>query len=253
MPPVERFSIFYHNLQVRRVEIMRRRIEAVNQTVTPGFIIPAPADLPIGRGRRIEAAILFLDISGFTQRSSETTQEQDFQVRILSLFFSEMIRIVGDFGGTVEKNTGDGIMAYFGRPSRSAPETRQRALACSLYMFHAADRLINPSIAASGMAPLQFRICLDFGFITVARLGAAQRFNHIVAVGNAANRTSKMLAHARPGDILLGDAMLGGIPAAWLQEFLEHSGTESGWKYDDGQAYHFWRYNGRWDATASQC
>lgn len=236
----------YHAIQARRVEIMRRRIQAVNQAVAPGYIIPAPEDLPIGRGRRLEAAILFLDISGFTHRPSETAEEQDYQVRILSLFFSEMIRIVGDFGGTVEKNTGDGIMAYFGRPRRSAPETRQRALVCAMYMFLAADRLINPAIVASGLEPLQFRVCLDFGFITVARLGAAQRFNHIVAVGTAANRTSKMLAHAQPGDLLLGDAMLGGIPADWLQRFLAHTGTESGWVYNDGQAYHFWRYDGRW-------
>ena len=39
---------------------------------------------------------------------------------MLSLFFSEMIRVVGDYGGTVEKNTGDGIMAYFAQGSDQA-------------------------------------------------------------------------------------------------------------------------------------
>ncbi|MDP9412780.1 MAG: adenylate/guanylate cyclase domain-containing protein [Pseudomonadota bacterium] len=247
-PPLDLFSRAYHELQARRVEITRRRIRAQDQTVARGWIIPAVQDLPIGRGRRLEAAVLFLDISGFTSRPSETAEEQDAQVRILSLFFSEMIRIVGDFGGTVEKNTGDGIMAYFGRPRRSAPDTRQRALVCALYMFHAADHLINPVILASGVDPLRFRICLDFGSITVARLGAAQRFNHIVAVGTAANRTSKMLAHAGPGNLLIGDAMLPGLPADWLEQHVEHTGTLSEWFYDDGQAYNFWRYRGRWPA-----
>lgn len=246
-PPIYHFSSTYHNTQSRRVEITRRRIRAVNQAVVPGFVIPEPQDLPIGRGRRLEAAILFLDISGFTHRRSETAEEQDAQVRILSLFFSEMIRIVGDFEGTVEKNTGDGIIAYFGRPNRNDSETRQRALACAMYMFLAADRLINPAIVAAGLDPLQFRVCLDFGFITVARLGAAQRFNHIVAVGTAANRTAKMLAHAQPGDLLLGDAMLGGIATDWLQRFLSHTGTASGWVYNDGREYHFWRFDGRWE------
>lgn len=249
-PPIDRFSALYHNIQARRVDIMLRQIRAAKQALVPGYIIPAPEDLPIGRGRRLEAAILFLDISGFSHRPSETAEEQDLQVRTLSLFFSELIRIVGDLGGTVEKNTGDGIMAYFGRPRPGDIEARQRALGCAMYMFLAADRLINPVIIESGLAPLRFRVCLDYGFITVARLGAAQRFNHIVAVGTAANRTSKMLAHARPGDLLLGDAMLEGIPANWLQRFLAHNGTESGWKYDDGQAYHFWRYDGRWCPSA---
>jgi len=34
-------------------------------------------------------------------------------LRVLNLFFTEMIRIVEDYGGAVEKNTGDGLMAYF--------------------------------------------------------------------------------------------------------------------------------------------
>lgn len=245
-PSVDNYSPSYHGVQARRVEIMRRRIQAVNSAVAPGWIIPVPEDLPIGRGRRLDAAILFLDISGFTHRPSETAEEQDSQVRILSLFFSEMIRIVGDFGGTVEKNTGDGIMAYFSRPRGAAQDPRQTALVCALYMFLAADRLINPVIRASGLEPLRFRVCLDFGSITVARLGAAQRFNHIVAVGTAANRTSKMLGHAEAGDLLMGDAMLPGIRPDWLQQFLSHTGKKSGWLYDDGEAYHFWRYDGRW-------
>lgn len=252
IPPIDQFSAPYLNLQSRRVEIVRRQIEAVNRTVAPGFMVPAPEDLSIGRGRRLEAAILFLDISGFTRRASETYAEQDAQVRILSLFFSEMIRIVGDFGGTVEKNTGDGIMAYFGRPIRSSPDTRQKSLACAMYMFLAAERLINPIIIASGLDPLEFRICLDFGIITIARLGAAKRFNHIVAVGAAANRTSKMLAHAQPGELLLGDAMLGGIQDNWLRDCLAHTGTVSGWIYNDGRPYHFWRFDGRWNTQSRQ-
>ena len=31
----------------------------------------------------------------------------------LNLFFSELVKVAEDYGGTVEKNTGDGLMAYF--------------------------------------------------------------------------------------------------------------------------------------------
>ena len=88
-------------------------------------------------------------------------------------------------------------------------------------MFYAADHFINPIIQNSGLEEIDFRICMDFGWITIARLGAAQRFNHIVAVGSVANRTSKMLGHAHPNDILVGDAMLEGLPAPWLENHLE--------------------------------
>jgi class 3 adenylate cyclase len=243
---LNRISLTYHNVQARRIGVSRRRIYAQQRTVFGGRVIPIPTDLLIGRGRRLEAAVLFLDISGFTRRASETADEQEIQVRILNLFFTEIIRIVGDYGGTVEKNTGDGIMAYFARSAGSG-DPRHRAVACAMTMFHAANNFINPIISESGIDPLRFRVCIDFGWITVARLGAAQRFNHIVAVGTAANRTSKMLASALAGEIMVGDAVLDGLPTAWLQQHVKDSGVASGWNYPDGTPYGFWLFEGRWN------
>jgi adenylate cyclase len=46
-------------------------------------------------------------------------------LRVLNLYFSEMIKIAEEYGGTVEKNTGDGLMAYFednsGEPKERMP------------------------------------------------------------------------------------------------------------------------------------
>jgi adenylate cyclase len=238
-------SLTYHNIQARRIELNRRRIYAKSQMIFGGRIVPDPVDLPIGHGRRLQAAVLFLDICSFTQRPSESPGEQETQVRVLSLFFSEMIRVVSDYGGTVEKNTGDGIMAYFAGSS-GAGDVRHRAVACAMTMFHASDNFINPAIQASGIEQLQFRICIDFGWITVARFGAAQRFNHIVAVGSVANRTSKMLRHAGSDEILVGDAMLEGIPKPWRDAHVEAKTFETGWYYANGTQYTFWKFDGRW-------
>ena len=238
-------TLTYHNLQARRIELNRRRIYAKSQMIFGGRIIHDPLDMPIGHGRRLEAAVLFLDICAFTQRRSETAVEQEAQVRVLSLFFSEIIRIVGDYGGTVEKNTGDGVMAYFARSSGPG-DPRHRAIACAMTMFHGAYYFINPKISASNLEELQFRVCLDFGWITVARFGAAQRFNHIVAVGAVANRTLKMLRHAAANEILIGDAMLQGLPTVWLEDHVVAKTAETGWSYPNGVPYRFWRFDGRW-------
>lgn len=241
-----RISLTYHNLQSRRIEANRRRIQALQNTISDGRVIPDPADLPIGRGRRLEATVLFLDISGFTARPSETAADQEAQVRVLSLFFSEIIRVVGNYGGTIEKNTGDGIMGYFSRSSGPG-DVRHRGVACAMSIFYAVDQFINPSIERSGLEPIRFRICLDHGWITVARLGAAQRFNHIVAIGAVANRTSKMLAHARANELLLGDAMLDGLPSKWLRDHVEEKSSQTGWHHRNGQPYTFWLFDGRWN------
>lgn len=243
---LDRISLIYHNLQRQRTGASQRRIQAQRTTIFAGRVIPDPADLPIGLGRRLETAILFLDISGFTHRPSESAREQDIQVRILSLFFSEVIRIVGDYGGIVEKNTGDGVMAYFAS-SAGPRDVRHRAVACAMTMFHAADQFINPIIENSGLQRIDFRICIDHGWITVARLGAARRFNHIVAVGTSANRTSKMLGHAMAGEIMIGDAVLAGLPTAWLEDHVSGTGIDTGWYYPDGTQYGFWLFGGRWN------
>ena len=116
-------------------------------------------------------------MTSFSSRRSETEEEQELLLRILNLFFTEMIKIAEDYGGTMEKNTGDGLMAYFedggGEPREGGAK---RAVACSLTMMAANEHLIKPILLATPVPELQFRISIDYGNVTVARLGAARRF-----------------------------------------------------------------------------
>ena len=49
-------------------------------------------------------------------------------------------------------------------------------IACSLTMMAANEHLIKPILLATPVPELQFRISIDYGNVTVARLGAARRF-----------------------------------------------------------------------------
>lgn len=224
------------------VEKIRERSQ-----VTAGRVIPSSGDLPLHAGRRIEATVMFLDISKFSSRPSWTDTEQENNLRVLSLFFSEMIRIVLDYGGTVEKNTGDGLMAYFTRKSANDASAQQTAVAAALTMFSAAQTIVNPLIAKSGLAPLDFRICLDHGPITIAQVGVARDFNGIVAIGTTANIASKMLAFADPNTILIGTKVYEALPAYWQSNYATFKTAQTGWNYtDDNAPYVFWQYDGRW-------
>ena len=102
----------YWTKQVARVEDLRKKISE-RGTTPAGRLFPDLEDLVIGTGRRLDATIMFTDICGFTGRTSLTAEQQEMLLRVLNLYFTEMIKIITDYGGTVEKNTGDGIMAYF--------------------------------------------------------------------------------------------------------------------------------------------
>lgn len=242
-PNLDLWSRAYLNAQADRT---RRTLDRITGSAAPaaGRIIPDPDDLPISSGRRIAATVMFLDICKFTQRPSETEDEQHVLMQILALFFSEMIRVVEDHGGVVEKNTGDGLMAYFA--DRATATSEKSAVAAALTMFAAATHLINPVLAKSGLPPLEFRICMDRGFITVAKIGAARRFSGLVAVGTTANMASKMLSVAEANTILIGEKMLAGLPDDWLAFTLLHP-ADTGWFYRaTGAVYRYWTYTGRW-------
>lgn len=243
VPNLDQLTQAYFAAQTQRI---LGTLERVTGRAPPamGRVLPGVADLPISDGRRIEATVMFLDICQFTQRPSETDQEQHVLLQVLALFFSEMIRIVEDYGGVVEKNTGDGLMAYFADTAMAKSE--KQAVAAALTMFSAASHLINPILEKSGIPVLKFRICMDSGCITVAKIGAARRFNGLVAVGTTANMASKMLSVAEADTILIGQKMLDGLPKNWLGFVVPHP-IDTGWHYRaTGEAYRYWIYTGRW-------
>ena len=237
----------YWTEQAQRVERVRQQIIERLGTET-GRVVPDSEDLTIGTGRRLSAAIMFMDICGFSSRGSETKEEQEQLLAVLNLFFSEMIKVAEDYGGTVEKNTGDGLMAYFEDGGTSPPENgTHRAVASALTMMAACEYLINPILRASSIAPLQFRITIDHGNVSIAKLGAARRFNAIVAIGTTANVASKMLSVAKAGDLLLGENAKRALPLNWQTQWTELHTYQTGWVFRSTQLpYSFYKYKGRW-------
>jgi class 3 adenylate cyclase len=233
--------------QLDRIEKLRSKIASRDMVVKPGKVIPDDADLAIGTGRRLDAAVLFIDISDFSSRLSNTLEEQERLLRLLTFFFSEMIAIVEEYGGFVEKNTGDGLMAYFeDRPGKPDENGSRRALACALTMFYTTDKVLNPVVLASSMEPLRFRAGIEWGSITVAQVGKAKGYNSIVAVGTPANLASKMLNFAKAGEIVIGTKLMMQLPPSWWQ-WCEKIDDPSGFVYvASGNPYDLYRYNGRW-------
>src|SRR5437870_134009 len=226
----------YWESQIQRVERLRQKISA-RAAVQTGHVVPADTDLVIGEGRRLAATVLFIDISGFSSRPSGSEYEQQLMLRILNLFFTEMIKIIEDYGGAVEKNTGDGLMAYFEEPSSAmlGDTSAKRAVACALTMDATNELLIAPILRATGVLPLQFRTVMDYGSVTIARIGAPQRFNANVAIGNIANFASRMLALIGPNEIALGSSARSRLPTYWQTAWTTLSPVKTGWTYLNSQ------------------
>lgn len=241
----------YWTAQRERIEQLRQKI-ANRPKIGDGRVVPEDESLSIGDGRRLSMAVMFIDICGFSSRRMEALEEQDLMLRVLNLYFTEMIRIAEEYGGNIEKNTGDGLLVYFndgeGTPAESGSK---RAVACALTMFAATKHLINPIVVASGARQIEFRISIDYGSVTIARIGAPRRFNANAAIGTTANFASKMLRFAKAGEIVIGESAKLLLPLYWQLRWTTPVLEPTGWVYlKDNSPYLLYRYIGRWSNLA---
>jgi adenylate cyclase len=239
----------YWNSQVERIYGLLNKINSRGEALTAGRVIPQDTDLVLGTGRYLKTAVMFLDISGFSIRPMETKQEQSMMLSALNLFFTEMIRITEDYGGVVEKNTGDGLMAYFSDNGDVYQEnSSKRAVSCALTMLATNKFIISKIFTSSGMVPFDFRVSIDYGLVTIANLGSARRFNSYVAIGTTANLAAKIINKITAGEIIIGEAAKNLLPIDWQQKYVLILPDASGWTYGkSGKNYNLYKYVGRWN------
>ena len=114
-------------------------------------------------------------------------------------------------------------------------------------MFASNHNLISPILRNSAIEPLNFRVSIDYGPVTIAKLGAPKRFNSMVAIGVPANFASKMLKNAQADELVLGEQAKLQLPLEWQTNYTEVAMGDTGWTYVvSGRPYPLFRYTGRW-------
>lgn len=144
--------------------------------------------LTAGRGEIRNAAVMFIDIRGFTRTAAGLPPATVMQV--LACYQEEMLALISVHGGRVDKFLGDGILATFGavEPSETAAADAVRA-ACGLPA--AVERLVPRALACGWPEPLRAGGAVTYGSLTVGVVGAANRLEFTV-IGNTVNRAAKL-------------------------------------------------------------
>jgi len=221
------------------------RFDELSDKIKPRQTFPDPRHLQIGEARSITATVLFVDIVSFTERSRRTNAKA--LLLTLDLFLAEMTQIINDWGGTVEKFTGDGLMAIFDTAYTTESGMVKDTIDAATTMRYAISHPINSYLETKGIGPVQYRIGIDGGSLLVGKLGVRSD-NDPVTIGWAANIASKLRDIAPVNSILIGHYIYNNLPE-WERGFCIGQQLPEDWIYVKRRTpdkYPFYRYAAEW-------
>lgn len=151
-------------------------------------------------GENKEVTILISDIRGFTSITERLSPEK--VVQMLNEYFAEMIDVVVNSGGIIDKFMGDALMAFFGAPM-SYGNDAERAVTASIEMIERLNEL-NIRRRAREEEEIRIGIGLSTGSVVVGNIGSEMKMEYTV-IGDDVNLTSRIekLTKDYPNQILV--------------------------------------------------
>jgi class 3 adenylate cyclase/tetratricopeptide (TPR) repeat protein len=168
-----------------------------------------PRAAPVSEGERRQVAVMFADLSGYTEFSRQLDAEEVHT--LLERFFDEVDGIVGRFGGSVDKHIGDCVMAVFGAPIAHGNDA-ERAARAALAILEA-----MPGLSARLGRTLDVHIGLAAGQVVASASGSAAHREYTVT-GDSVNLAARLTDAAPCGTILLPEALRRLLPPVFACE-----------------------------------
>lgn len=203
-----------NNLLVSAVteEVAAKDLSRFFDTSIASGIRDSADQLEAGKGESREAAIVFIDVRGFTPMAAKMQASDVMQ--ILSRYQSRIVPIIQECGGVIDKFMGDGIMATFGIAGDRA--------AGSARAIEAAERILLDFEKWQAEEPALLPICnagigigIASGPVAFGAVGQENRLE-ITVIGSAVNNSAKLEKHNR----ILGSRLI--VAVNTYREALEN-------------------------------
>jgi adenylate cyclase len=146
-------------------------------------LIQADELLRPGEGESREAAVMFIDLRGFTRLAAKL--EPRALVALLHRYQQVAVPIIQRHNGSITTYLGDGIMVTFGA-TRPGPAYAADALRCAEELLEALARWDGPAVG----------IGVEVGTVVCGCIGQEGRLEYAV-IGDPVNRAAKIQNHTK--------------------------------------------------------
>jgi adenylate cyclase len=235
--PFDSFELLARVRAMMRIKAMHDTLDEWNRSLTEEvnrqveelqrvnrlkrYLSPQIAETILGENKdlfkshRREITVVFLDLRGFTAFSDSAEPEEVMDV--LRSYHAEMGRLIFQFGGTLERFAGDGIMIFFNDPIPCADHT-EKAVRMALEMQAKVKELRRNWIKTG--YELGLGIGMAVGYATLGNIGFEGRLDY-GAIGNVTNLAARLCGEAKTGQILTNQKTLSKIENIVEVEALE--------------------------------
>ncbi|MBI3217099.1 MAG: AAA family ATPase [Mycobacterium sp.] len=160
----------------------------------------SPVDTPRTVVERKQVSVLFADVVGSMRLAAALDPERLRE--IMHDLFNRSAQVVQRYQGTVDKFTGDGLMALFGAPIALEDHAR-RACITALGIQSAAKDLAADVMRKDGV-DLRIRIGVNSGEVVAGEVGEGP--GRYTAVGHPVGMAQRMEAAAPPGGVMCAES-----------------------------------------------
>lgn len=159
-------------------------------------IARADSEVVAGAAMERDAAIMFLDIRGFTKYSKNVPPSD--VVAMLTSFHARVVPIVRAHDGVVDKFLGDGVMITFGGVAASA-QAAADALRALEALLESAASWQDEVRSRNTQVLLEVNAAVAYGRVVFATVGDHNRLEYTV-IGEAVNIAAKLEKHNKTED-----------------------------------------------------
>jgi class 3 adenylate cyclase len=183
------------------------------------FLSPQLAELVVSdehllESHRREIVVVFTDLRNFTPFARNSEPEE--VMGVLREYHAAIGAFVHEYKGTLERFTGDGIMAFFNDPVPQ-DDAAERAVRMSIGIRDAVRELAARWSRRGHDLALGIGIAQDHA--TLGRIGFEGRFDY-AAIGSVTNLAARLCSDAGPWQVLVTDRVLAATEHVSVSEMV---------------------------------